>query len=80
VARAAQELEAGQVGEPVRGADGYYVLRARARLPGEVPDFEQVQEEVRAEYLRSLGDRALREYLDELRRGGEVRILDPGLR
>lgn len=76
VARAALELEPGQVSEPVRGSDGYYVLQLRERVAGEVAPFEEVRDQVRSELLRSRGDQALRDYLAELRESGDVRIVD----
>ncbi len=79
VARSAVELAPGAVGDPVRGGDGYYVLQLREQLPGEIAPFEEVRAQVRSELIRSRGDEALRDYLAELRAGGEVRILDPEL-
>lgn len=73
-ALAAERLAPGDTSEPVRGAAGYAVLRLRERQPGVVPPFEDVREQVRAEYLRNVGERALAEYLRELRAGAEVTV------
>jgi parvulin-like peptidyl-prolyl isomerase len=78
VARAAFRLEPGEVSEPTRGSDGYYVLQLRERVAGELAPFEEVRAQVQSELLRSRGDEALREYLSELRESGEVRILEAG--
>jgi hypothetical protein len=78
-ARAATRLEVGQVGSPTRGSDGYYVVRLRDRTPGETAPFGEVREQVRAELLRSRSDRALRDYIADLRHAADVRILDPEL-
>jgi parvulin-like peptidyl-prolyl isomerase len=67
------------VSEPLRGSAGYHVLRLRDRVAGELAPFEAVAEEVRVEYLRHQGESALRDYLAELRRGADVRILDAEL-
>jgi len=78
-ARAASELEVGQVAGPVRGSAGYFVLVLRERLAEQPAPFEALREQVRAEYLRSRGETALRDYLAGLHESAEVRILDPEL-
>ncbi len=78
-ARTATLLQPGEVSDPTRGSAGYYVLSLRDRLPGDVAPFEEVREQVRAEYLRSVGETALRDYLAELRESADVRIYDPEL-
>ncbi len=79
VARSAFEMQPGELSDPIRGSDGYYVLELRERTPGEIAPFEEVRSQVQGELLRSRGDEALRDYLEGLRAGGEVRILDPEL-
>jgi len=37
------------------------------------PPLAEIEEQVRAEWVRRQGERALREYLDELRRRADVR-------
>jgi parvulin-like peptidyl-prolyl isomerase len=76
-AQATAQLAPGEVTEPVRGAGGYYVIRLRERMGGETIPFEEVREQVRAEWLREQGERALADYLEELRRGGEVQARLP---
>jgi parvulin-like peptidyl-prolyl isomerase len=71
--RAALELEPGGVSEPVRSASGRQVLLLVDREPGRVPPLAEIEAEVRAELRRRAGDRALREYLDELRERADVR-------
>jgi len=73
-ARTAERLDVGEVSDPVRGAGGYHVLALRARRPGRAPPFEAVREQVRAEYLRSLGEGALRRTLAELREDAEIAV------
>ena len=79
VVRHALALEPGAVSDPVRGGDGYYVLRLRERSPGEVAPFEEVRSRVRNETLRTRGERTLRAYVETLRASGDVRVLDPAL-
>jgi len=80
VARTAAGLAPGEVSDPVRASEGYWVVRLRGRQPGRVPELAAIREQVRAEYLRSRGEEALREYLAELRDAAEIRVLDPELR
>jgi parvulin-like peptidyl-prolyl isomerase len=77
--RAASQLAPGGIAGPVRASAGYLVLVLRERRPAETPPFEAVREQVRAEYLRSQGEEALRSYLKELRDDAEIRVLDAEL-
>jgi parvulin-like peptidyl-prolyl isomerase len=72
-------LEPGALSDPVRGGDGYYVLYLRERAPGQLPPFAEVRNRVRAETLRTRGERTLRAYVENLRVSGDVRVLDPEL-
>jgi hypothetical protein len=73
-AHAAGRLAAGEVSDPLRGVGGYHVLVLRSRQPGEMAPFETVRTQVRAEYLRSLGERALRRTLEELRAEAAIAV------
>jgi len=77
--RAALELEAGAVSDPVRSATGYHVLQVIEREAEWVPPRAEIADEVVAEYRRRRGERALRAYLDGLRARAEVEIA-PALR
>ena len=77
--RAALELEAGAVSDPVRSATGYHVLQVIEREAEWVPPRAEIADEVVAEYRRRRGERALRAYLDALRARAEVEIA-PALR
>lgn len=65
-------LAPGEVGDPVRGAAGYTVVRLRDRAGGETAPFEEVRDQVRAEWLRMQGEKALGDYLEALRAQGAV--------
>jgi parvulin-like peptidyl-prolyl isomerase len=71
---AAERLEIGEVSDPIRGVGGYHVLKLAAKTEGAVAPFEQVREQVRAEYLRSLGERALARAIEDLRADSTIRI------
>jgi len=70
--RAVMELAPGEVGAPVRSGTGYHVFRVVEREAPRLPPFEDVEERVRAEWVRRAGDRALRGYLDDLRENARV--------
>ncbi len=72
--RAAYDLEVGDVSAPVRSGMGFHVLELVEREPDRLPPLDEILEEVRADYRRRRGDRALRSYLDELRRQADVRL------
>lgn len=79
VARSAARLGVGEVSEPSRGSAGYFVLRLRDRAPGDIAPFDEIAPQVRGEYLRSLGESALRAYLSDLREAAEIEFIDAGL-
>jgi parvulin-like peptidyl-prolyl isomerase len=74
VARDTAALEPGGVTDPLRTASGWVVLRLRDRSRGDVPAYELVRSQVRAEYLRRARDRAVERLLEELRQRAEIRI------
>jgi parvulin-like peptidyl-prolyl isomerase len=78
-ARAADELAVGEVAGPLRGSAGYFVVVLRERKADEPAPFESVRAQVRAEFLRSRGETALRDYLAGMREEASIQILDPEL-
>ena len=72
--RAALELEVGGVSAPLRSSAGFQVLWLADAEPSAVPPLDSIREEVRGELRRRGGDRALRNYLDELRERADVRL------
>ena len=76
---AAERLEAGEVSDPIRGVGGYHVVRLVGRTEGAVAPFDAVRDQVRAEYLRSLGERALARAIQDLRADSAIRIDEVGL-
>jgi parvulin-like peptidyl-prolyl isomerase len=70
--RAAFELEVGEVSQPVRSGTGYHLLQLVESEPPRTPDLSEIEDQVRTEWLRRAGDRALREYLDALRDQAEI--------
>lgn len=68
------ELEPGEVSQPVRSGVGFHLLRLVEMRPPSTPPFEEIESQVYHEYVRRLGDQALRSYLDQLRQEGSVVI------
>jgi hypothetical protein len=67
----------GEVSEPIRSAGGYQVLMLVDRTDPEVPPLEEIASEVKAELRRRSADRALRSYLEELRRSSDIQRNPP---
>jgi parvulin-like peptidyl-prolyl isomerase len=70
--RAALALGPGDVSDPVRSGTGYHVLQLVESEPSRVADFDEIEALVRVEWTRRTGERALREYLDDLRARAEI--------
>ena len=75
--RTALDLEPGEVSDPVSAAGGLRVLLLVRREPAQAPPLAEVEDQVRVEWRRRAGDRALQSYLDGLRESGDVRIAEP---
>lgn len=65
-------LEPGQVSAPIRSETGIHVLLLQEREPARTPPFQEVRRQVRAEWVRRAGDRALQRYLADLRERSHV--------
>jgi parvulin-like peptidyl-prolyl isomerase len=76
VLRVALEAELGVWSAPVRSGAGYHVISVVEREPAHTPPLDEIREQVRNEWVRRGGDRALRRYLDELRSDAEVRVAE----
>ncbi len=74
--RAVAELEVGEVGAPVRSGTGVHVFQLVDAEDARTPSFGEIRDQVRNEWVRRAGDRALRDYLDDLRDRAEVEVDD----
>ncbi len=72
VLRAVMNLAVGGLSEPVRSGVGLHVLELVEREPARTPALEEIESQVRSEWRRRSGDRALRVYLDELRSESDI--------
>jgi len=73
-ASAAQGLRIGEVSALQRGSDGYRVLVVLERGDAATGGFEEKRVEVLEEYRRRAGERALDDYLRELRSQAQVNV------
>jgi PPIC-type PPIASE domain/SurA-like N-terminal domain len=78
-AEALLALAPGEVSSPLRGPDGYWVLRLVEREPDRVPALAEIRDRVLAAWQRSVQAARLEDELTQLRDGAEIRILDPEL-
>ena len=72
--RTALTLEVGAVSDPIRSSTGYHVLQVAERQAAEAPPLESIRPQVEVEFHRRAADRALRAYLDDLRRRALVEV------
>ena len=72
--RAALALAPGGVTEPVRSAAGFHVLLLVQRDAATVPPLADIEDEVREEWRRRNGERALRAQLNDLRSRASVEV------
>jgi hypothetical protein len=77
VTEAALRLGLGEVSDPLLAGSAFHVLQIVERKSGAAPPLGAIEKEVRAEMRRQADDRALRSYLDELRRRATVRMREP---
>ncbi|HRI72285.1 MAG TPA: peptidylprolyl isomerase [Polyangium sp.] len=66
--RAVAELREGQVSDPIRGADGYRLLKLVERVEGETPTFEAVRQDVENAYRKQQEDVRLQRFLARRRK------------
>ena len=74
---AVRQLAPGEISEPVRSGMGFHLLRVIDATPAIQPPFEEIEPQIRSEWVRRAGDQALRDYLDQLRADGDVQVLTP---
>ena len=72
--QAVMALAPGETSAPLRGAGGFRIFRLLQREPPRLPPFEEIREQVQAEWRRRAGDEALRRYLAELRERADVAV------
>lgn len=74
--RTVMEMAIDEISEPVRSGTGYHVFVLVDREEERIPDYAEIREQVRNEWVRRAGDRALRGYLDELRERADLILID----
>lgn len=74
--RTISELEPGAWSEPVRSGMGWHVAQLVEREAPETLPLAQIRDQVEVDWRRREGDRALRDYLDELRARAAIEIAE----
>jgi hypothetical protein len=71
-------LAPGQVADPVRSAEGWWVVRLAARGDDVLPPFEELRPDLRNLWLQRQHERAVRAHLDALRERVPIEVVGPG--
>jgi peptidylprolyl isomerase len=71
-------LEPGGVSDPLRSADGWWVVRLVARSEPEAPPLDSLRAELRDAWIRRQHDERLREHVAALRARAEIRVAGEG--
>ncbi len=71
-------LKAGQFTQPILTRQGYVILKVDQHVPGGVPPFKDVQDQVADAYYMTKMEPAIRDYLTQMREEGYVRVLLSG--
>lgn len=74
---AAFPLKTGQVTAPIRTKQGYIIFKVVQHVPGGVPEFKDVEQDVEQAYYMSKMEPAMRDYLTKMREDAYVE-LKPG--
>jgi peptidyl-prolyl cis-trans isomerase SurA len=67
-------LKAGEVTEPIRTKQGYVILKVIQHVPGGIPEFKDVENDVEQSYFEAKAGPAMRDYLAELRNESAIYI------
>ena len=79
VVQALARLAPGQIGDPVRAMDGYWVTRLVAREPDVVPPLDDVADAVRQAWVQHEHEALLVREIEQLRKQADVTITDTTL-
>ncbi len=70
-------LQSGQYTEPIRTKQGYIILKVMQHVPGGVPQYKDVEQDVEQAYYMTKIEPAMREYLSKMRDDSYIE-LKPG--
>jgi len=79
VVQALARLAPGEISDPVRAVDGYWVTRLIAREPDVVPPLDDVVDAVQQAWVQHEHDALLTREIERLRKQADVRITDRSL-
>ena len=67
-------LKSGEFTEPIRTKQGYVILKVIQHVPGGVPQFKDVEQDVEQSFYESRMMPAMRDYLTKMREDAYVEI------
>jgi peptidyl-prolyl cis-trans isomerase SurA len=67
-------LKTGQFTEPIRTKQGYVILKVVKHVPGGVPDYKSVENQVEQDFYASRMEPAMRDYLNKMRNEAFINI------
>jgi len=67
-------LKSGQFTEPIRTKQGYVILKVAQHVPGGVPEFKDVEQQVEEAFYMSRMEPAIRDYLTKMRENAFIDI------
>jgi hypothetical protein len=76
-ARALQQLEPGSWQGPIESGYGWHLVLVTAATPGRTPDFEEVEPEVKSEWITDQGQLAKRRAYEAMRAHYDVVVTEP---
>ena len=68
------DLKPGQFSEPIRTKQGYIIFKVNQHIPGGVPAYKDVEQDVEQNYYESRMEPAMRQYLTEMREEAYIDI------
>ena len=70
-------LQIGAVSQPIRGLEGFWLLRLDERVPPKLREFSDVEQRAQALLYRDRQDQAWKENINRLRSTARIEILNP---
>ncbi len=80
MAREIFKMKEGSVSHVVKSPYGYHIFKCEDIALAETPEYEEVREEVYDRYFKEKKDRYFSDWMEDVRRGAEIKIYDDNLK